>query len=494
MESGLQQRAGDILSRGDGKYLLFLIVVGIFTRVLFFSQTYVVSWDSVCQYIPVAQLFAWGDYGRAINQPQLPLYPFVTALVSKVTGNVEVAGQLVSIAASTLAVVPLFLVGRSIFNRAAALWAGIFYLFSPEMLQRSADVLKEGLWIFLLFSAVFLFHLFLKRPKIVWLTAAVLAALLGTLTRVISLVLILLFITWVSVPKTIPHVSARRRLAYVTLIVTMCAVLILPIMINVKAVTGQWDISKKTMTVRSLVESIILDKWPLEDESRELLPLAGKIVKVCNPMLFVLVLLGLMRRKVIPRNLHGESFLMSVVLAYMSVIGVIMWSTQRYLFFPILLSYLWAGVGFVEIQESVRKWFRLPPERVVVGASVCVLLFFLPVLFNPYRTERLGIKVIGTWIRERETGIPVVLTDDPRVAYYARGDCVLVNRQNYEESVRNAAGDSHAYVVVKSIELREYPSLRDLATREFHSKVVPGLSDKERKKYVVFSTAAPENK
>jgi 4-amino-4-deoxy-L-arabinose transferase-like glycosyltransferase len=133
---------------------------------IFFSQIYLISIDGAFQYIPVAKLFAWGEYKEALHQLHLPLYLFLVSVVSKITGNFEVSGQIISLVASILAVIPLFLLGKYIFGETAAFWAGIFYLLNPEMLQRSVDVLKEGLLILLLFWAVFFFYLFLNRRRI----------------------------------------------------------------------------------------------------------------------------------------------------------------------------------------------------------------------------------------------------------------------------------------------------------------------------------------
>jgi 4-amino-4-deoxy-L-arabinose transferase-like glycosyltransferase len=275
---------------------------------IFFSQIYLISIDGVLQYIPVARLFAWGEYREALGQVQLPLYPFLIAVVSKTTGNFELSGQIISIVASILAVIPLFLLGKYIFGETAAFWAGIFYLLNPEMLQRSVDVLKEGLLIFLLFSAVFLFYLFLSRRRMSWLVASSLLTLLAALTRVVSLMLIPVFIFWILCLRKKPFdVNFYKRFGYIFVVFALCSAVVIPLMVNVKMVTGQWDISRKVVTARALVESLLFDrKLEMVEVERGPFVLVKKIIKVYHPILFLFLLAGLIRRKAIPRDFFQE--------------------------------------------------------------------------------------------------------------------------------------------------------------------------------------------
>jgi 4-amino-4-deoxy-L-arabinose transferase-like glycosyltransferase len=421
-----------IISQRDWLYIFILLGIGFLTRIILFSQIYLISLDGAFQYIPVAKLFAWGEYGKALNQPQLPLYPFLMAILSKVIGDFEVSGQIISITTSILAVIPFFLLGKSLFGQNAAFWAGIFYFLNPEMLQCSVDVLKEGLLIFFLFSAVFLFYIFLNRKKIFWLVASILVTLLAVLTRVVSLIFIPVFIFWILfLKKKSFNMSFIKRLGNILIILALCTVVMIPLVVNVKSITGRWDISKMGITVHSLIESIFFDKQAeMGEGARGLFPLIRKIIKVYHPILFLFLLAGLIRRKVIPRDLLGEIFLFSFIFSHLVIIGLMMWSTQRYLFFLILLSYLWAGVGVVEIQEKVMGKLHLSQQKLTLGLSILIFLVFLTSFVKPYRVEKLGIKTIGFWIKNQEIGKPLILTDAYRVAYYAGGDLLVMDKLN----------------------------------------------------------------
>jgi len=487
------QRSEDnkLISGSDWQYISILLGIGFLTRMIFFSQIYLISVDGAFQYIPVAKLFAWGEYREALNQVQLPLYPLLVAVFSRITGNFEVSGQIISFLASTLAVIPLFLLGKYIFGETAGFWGCIFYLLNPEMLQRSVDVLKEGLLIFLLFSAVFLFYLFLSRRKMFWLVASTIVTLLGMLTRVVSLIFIPVFIFWILFLKKKPFdINFYKRLRYVLVILALCSTVVIPLVMNIKAATGQWDISKKTVSARALVESIFFDKKvEMGQVERGPLKLVRKIIKVYHPVVFLFLLAGLIGRKATPRDFFKEMFLFSFIFGYLIIIGLLMWSTQRYLFFPILLSYVWAGAGAVEVQGRVMRKVHLSPQKATLGLFILIFVVFLPVLLKPQRADKLPRKAIGLWIKGQEIGRPLILTDAQRVAYYAEGDLLMLNEWNYKKNSAEARAKRIKYIVVERENIeKNYPGFLELVKKDFSPQKVPLLSEREQEKYLVFKS------
>jgi hypothetical protein len=491
MKNNQWSKDDKLISRSDWQYISVLLGIGFLTRMIFFSQIYLISLDSAFQYIPVGKLFAWGEYWEALHKPQMPLFPYLISIFTKMIGNFEVSGQIISIITSILAVIPLFLLGKNIFSQAAAFWAGIFYFLNPEMLQRSVDVLKEGLLIFFLFSAVFLFYLFLNRRRIFWLVASTLVTLLGLMTRVVSLIFIPVFTFWILfLKKKLFDVGPSKRLGYILLILALCTAIVIPLMINVKAVTGKWDINKKTITVHDMVESIFFDKKiEIPEVGRGPFPLIKKIIKVYHPILFLFLLAGLIVRKAIPRDFFKEMFLFSFIFGYMIIIGIMMFTSDRYILFPILLSYLWAGAGAVEIQEKVMGRVHLSPNRVTIGLFILIFIIFLPVLLHPYRVEKLGRKAIGIWIKDQEIGTPLILTDVYRVAYYAEGELLIMDKDNYKENISKARTKGIKYIVVEEKNIEEnYPNLIELAQKDFSLQIVPRLPAKYKEKYLVFKS------
>jgi hypothetical protein len=494
MSNDRQPKNNKLISKSDWQYITILLGIGFLTRLVFFSQIYLISIDGAFQYIPVAKLFAWGEYWEALHQPQMPLFPYLTSIFTKMTGNFEISGQLISIISSILAVIPLFLLGKLIFGETAAFWAGIFYFLNPEMLQRSVDVLQEGLIIFLLFHAVFFFYLFLNQRRIFWLVASTLLTLLGMLTRVVSLIFIPVFIFWILfLKKKYFDVGPFKRLRYMLVVLILCAAIVVPHIINVKAVTGKWDVSKKGATVRMLIQNIPygypLNKMGdfLEIVVQFLSLLIPRIIKVYHPILFIFLLAGIIRRKCILQNFPMEMFLFSFIFGYFVIIGLMLNTSQRYIFFPILISYLWAGAGAVEVQDKVVRRVHLSPNRVTIGLFIFISIVFLPILLNPYRVEKLGRKAVGFLIKEQEIGKPVIMTDAHLVAYYAEGDLLEMDNLNYKRNISEAREKGIEYIVVEEKRAeKDYPQLTELAKEDFILQKVFQLPGKHQEKYLVF--------
>jgi hypothetical protein len=118
-----------------------------------------------------------------------------------------------------------------------------------------------------------------------------------------------------------------------------------------------------------------------------------------------------------------------------------------------------------------------------------IFLIFLPVLLNPYRVEKLGVKTIGLWIKSQEIGRPLILTDAYQVAYYAGGDLLPMDGQNYKKYISEAGGRGLKYVVVKAREIeKNYPDLIESIANDFTLQDIAFPNSEDKKKYWVFKS------
>ena len=164
-----------------------------------------------------------------------------------------------------------------------------------------------------------------------------------------------------------------------------------------------------------------------------------------------------------------------------------MWTSQRYIFFPILLSYLWAGVGVIEIQEILINRRNLSPQKVIIGFLIFIFIIFLPVLLNPYRIEKLGRKAVGFWIKDQEIGKPLIMTDAYLVAYYAEGDLLQMDNLNYKSNISEAREKRIKYIMVEEKKaLKNYPNLIELTKKDFTLEKVFQLAGKHQETFLVF--------
>jgi 4-amino-4-deoxy-L-arabinose transferase-like glycosyltransferase len=142
---------------GERLRLLFLFLLGLLSRLLFTSQI-LYHWDSVN--------FAMALYrfDVAADQPQVPgyiVYVMLGRLVNYLVGDPQVALVGISLLSSGLAVVALYLLGRTMFSRETGLIAALFLASSPLFwfygeiaLPHSLDTLTVILVVWMLYRVM----------------------------------------------------------------------------------------------------------------------------------------------------------------------------------------------------------------------------------------------------------------------------------------------------------------------------------------------------
>ncbi len=79
------------------------------------------------------------------------------------------------------------------------------------------------------------------------------------------------------------------------------------------------------------------------------------------------------------------------------------------------------------------------------------------------------------------------MTDAQRVAYYAEGELLLMNKWNYRENISKAIAKGIKYIVVEEKNIgKNYPDLMELAKKDFILQDIPLLTPKGQEKYLVF--------
>jgi asparagine N-glycosylation enzyme membrane subunit Stt3 len=111
----------------DWVLALLLLILGLVSRIPFQSQI-LYHWDSV------NFAFAIREFNVAKEQPQPPgyiVYVWLSRLLDSLIGDAQTTLVTISIVASTLAVIALFFLGKTMFNRQTGLIAALFLATSP---------------------------------------------------------------------------------------------------------------------------------------------------------------------------------------------------------------------------------------------------------------------------------------------------------------------------------------------------------------------------
>jgi len=439
------------VKKEDKENLIILLSFGLLLRLYTFSQIYMIAIDGAFQYIPVAKLYYHGEYLQALAQPQLPLYPFLISLLAHVIGDFELAGQLISIIFSLLAVFPLYLIGRSIFGPRAAFWTTILYLINPLMLYCSVDVLKEGLLVFLFLSSVYCSLRFLQEGKRRWLLWTVVFAAAGALVTIIALVVLVVMGVWLGYGSLCGRVK-ERELAYRYLWVVMAVVGIVLIFLIPGVLGWEFLITKKPYKV---IEGIFyrwfVYDWPgLSQIGQSALAIVGRFIEKAGALPFNLALFGLGWRVKVKEFGAEERYLASLIGVLIVIFFPNLIASGRYHLPGIFLLYLWAGFGFAKIRELINRRFKRYPRLAAITLVMILLATILPISLKPQRLDKIGHKEVGLWLREHTLTLPLILTDDYRVAYYAGGTYALIPpKATPKEIVEKGRKEKADYLVVE---------------------------------------------
>ena len=442
------------LTKEDQRNLIALLAVGLILRLYAFSQIYMISIDGALQYIPVAKLFFQGEYLQALLQPQLPLYPFLISVLSYVTGDLELAGQLISIIFSLLTVFPLYLIGKSLFGPKAGFWTAVFYIFHPLMLQSSVDVLKEGLVIFLLLASVYCSLRFIQDGERGWLIWTIIFAVVGALVRVITLEVLLIIGLWLGYRAFRTRVR-DRKLAYRYLWVVIVVIGIMVAFV-IPGIWG-WEFAvEKKASIRAtrIFHRWFVYEWPSVSQiGAGALTIIGKFVEKSYASPFLLALFGLGWRLRNHKFSTGEKYLALLTGLLIIILFPLLHTSDRYLLPTIFLFYLWAGFGFVKLRELIDRRF-IKYLRLTAVISILILLGpMVPFTLLPQRLDKIGRKEVGLWLQEQSLSSPVIMTNIPRVVYYAEGEYLRLPRKLIPKRiVRQGERGEADYLVIEERE------------------------------------------
>ena len=223
--------------------LFLLVIIALIPRIIVFLQPQIITLDGTL-YIKMAKLFSEGEYAGAPGS-YFSLYPFLIFLVQKFIGDWELSGQLISITLGTLTVIPVFLLGRSLYDEKIGWLSAIFYITLPNLLKFDSQVIRDPvLWFFILFT-VWLVWEGKRKNRPIFFALASLSAGLGALTRVEGFILLAVLTFYVAFRK-VPGICGKRKALNLTLLIFLFPVLLSPVLFLLKKETSQtalWEMT-----------------------------------------------------------------------------------------------------------------------------------------------------------------------------------------------------------------------------------------------------------
>ena len=451
------------------KVLLGLLALAFLLRLplLFFPE---VIHNDGAAYILHAKLVLIGNWSMGKTPP---LYPLLIALFHFITPNGELAGIWVSVIFGTLLVLPVFFLGREIFNKSVGLIAALFAVFHPLLYTASGSVLSESIYYFFMTTAVLFGWKAFCQGRFFQTILFTLFTTLAYLTRPEGVGLIFIFAFWVLFISP-PHQQRRwtRRMGIFILAVLSFFVFSVPYLVQLKKETGRWGISGKvSISMGSLSEG---EKVPSIDEigKRREFPLLSlvndpitaiekivlgffssiyKFQQALNPLLFLFVLLVVIWKRNHPYTLKGDFYLLSHFIFFFGLVLPFFWITRRYTSQLIPISLPWAAFGFLGLINWISP--RLKEGKLKKRISVLLLSLILIGLFaqgrviHP-RSHRFIQREVGLWMKDYLPRDGKIMSSLPQEAFYAELPWVRMPQGSYEEIIETARSNGVQYLVI----------------------------------------------
>jgi len=208
---------------------------------------------------------------------------------------------------------------------------------------------------------------------------------------------------------------------------------------------------KKSGTEKEGVTNVKFVKKTIKGQSLKtylgsLLYVITKYISTFHPFVFIFFIIGVINWTRIKKARFFGFYISTVIVFYMIILyrlnivniavydDIYQYPSRRHLMPIIIPAIFCAGIGVYVTGTWMHEKFQ--NNSVIVGFKeslkstwsiqlivlIMVIVVLLPKTLKPQRFDKLGIKVVGQWVREHSRKqFPVILSDSARNAYYAGG-------------------------------------------------------------------------
>ncbi len=237
-----------VTKNNDRIIVVFLIIVCFSIHFLTAIHAGSLSPDGT-QYISIGKNIAEsgkyqsnGSHFPDIIQP--PFYPLCIAILYLIIGDAFISGFLATSLFKALCIVPLFLLGRMLFDKSVAIITSILFIFYPLLFSNSCKILTEPVYCFFLLWVVYLIFIFLKEKS--YHTSISIGIMIGVAysTRVEGILLLFIFFSFTAI-ECITSKNIWINLKYFLSCLMGFLIIYIPLSGFIYLHSGQWMPSPK---------------------------------------------------------------------------------------------------------------------------------------------------------------------------------------------------------------------------------------------------------
>ena len=465
--------------------LLLLVIIALIPRIIVFLQPQIITTDGTL-YVKMAKLFSEGRY-EGIPRIYFSLYPLMIFLVQKIVGDWELSGQLISLILGAFPTIPIFLLGRSLYNERIGWLSALFYVTLPDFLKFDTQVVRDPThWFFMVFS-LYLVWEGLKKNQLPLMGLASISAGLGAITRVEGFVLWGVLVLYVAFCRA-PRIPIKRKALNVAILVIIFPILFSPILLSTKRDTNHIAVGEMASFSINMIEQNMrailrpgdpiarintedykslppLTKDALELGSRHrfilgVFEVIYKFIKSAN-LLIVLIFLGLWKRK--REGFESPDWYLLCVFTGLFIMSAF-YARQIYYFSTrhgltlVLPCLFFAGDGLDFIAERLSRGldhltsrWNIIKKYLVHFLTLIIIILFLAHGLSFKGSEKFIQKEIGLWLKEKGYQGSVIMGPIQlhRLAFYADGTFVEMP-DSWEKAIQSIRESEVKIVVVDS--------------------------------------------
>jgi len=445
--------------------------------------------------------YSFQGYPQLVNPP---LYPILIGISSLLTHDLEFSGQIVSVIAGSLLVVPVFYLAKEIYTRETGILCAVFVVICSPLIFGSTEIRVASLYTLLLSALVAIGWKALGSHHLIWSALTGLMLALCYLTRAEAIVFVpiflLLYLLLFKVEVGFSSSIMKSMVSKGAILIVVFALVSSPFWIFLYRHTGRWTLSArgpytfvgyyggnfekdnfelasnpeaaqlKWLEQGGLLNFVISNRhkllatwvqnvvsmWSGHDRQAKLLGIPRWVLRSGVVLLAAFASFGLIR--FVRARYIAAKHIYLIVIACSSVIYFFFAIDWRY-FYPYIPFLL---IGLAQLAIMIRDWARkngyhadrafarvfvyLPIGALLVGmSSYSGVLIGKKINYAPYE-----YKIMGQWMKENINNIEskIVTSRKMGVPFYAGTKHEPLHYGEYPELIAYARSRKVDYVVI----------------------------------------------
>jgi 4-amino-4-deoxy-L-arabinose transferase-like glycosyltransferase len=471
-------------------------------------------------YIKIAKGINSGNFQGVTDYGFFNLYSFLIALFQMIVHDWEYSGKMVSVVFGSLTVIPLFFLIRGLFNQNTATVSVLLYTVHPRFVEYSSDVLREPVFWFFSITALWLAWEGISRRKGFLFVLSSMSTGFAMFTRVEGVMVFLIVVLWILWFFLNDKQNRKRVFLYICIFLFSLPIMASPGLWLLKNKLNRWEVGHSLSKVPQLIFS---KNQPLKLEQELISRASGqfqafydlsirhryvtffveilyKFFKSFNLILFLLFLCGVYKRRFVP---YSQSDTIVLIWFSAAFIGTYLYLIKTYylgtrhgllMAFPALV---WAGAGFFEIRERIRKWcggikiFQKYAHLDTLFLIVLILVVLLPQTVFSLRTDKVEQKSAGIVLKNMGFTKTTFIIEPTliRVAFYADSEYVLLPDKIDKNVMKElATGYRAKLLIIDERTIDEYiPGIRTVIDQSaFEKLTIPEIAQYRKYSFSIY--------